>query len=64
MADHVFQAYVYGDYESGQCAAFLVNNHSSDASVNFRNVAYQLPAKSISILPDCEVIAFNTAKVM
>ncbi|EXB60111.1 Beta-galactosidase 16 [Morus notabilis] len=57
------QAYVYGDYKSGDCAAFLVNNGSKDAEVLFYNVLYQLPRKSISILPDCKAVAFNTAKV-
>lgn len=31
--------------------------------VVFRNVSYFLPAWSVSILPDCKNVAFNTAKV-
>lgn len=56
------QAYVFGD-QSGKCAAFLVNNNSREnAAVMFQNNSFQLPPKSISILPDCRTIAFNTAK--
>ncbi|CAA0811607.1 Beta-galactosidase 13, partial [Striga hermonthica] len=43
------------------CAAFLTNNNSrEDATINFRGVDYFLPAKSISILPDCRTVVFNT----
>lgn len=55
------QAYVYhGD--SGGCAAFLVNANGQKALVKFQNSTYDLPPKSISILPDCKTVAFNTAK--
>lgn len=57
------QAYVFSG-DSGACAAFLVNTDSrTSATVRFQNLTYQLPPKSISILPDCKVVAFNTAKV-
>ncbi|XP_050227152.1 beta-galactosidase 16-like [Mercurialis annua] len=57
------QAYVFNT-ASGECSAFLVNNDTANsASVQFRNSSYDLPAKSISILPDCINVAFNTAKV-
>lgn len=56
------QAYVF-QVKSGECAAFLVNKGPKDASVVFQNSPYQLPRKSISILPDCKTVAFNTAKV-
>ncbi|XP_057490523.1 beta-galactosidase 16 isoform X1 [Actinidia eriantha] len=50
--------------KSGECAAFLVNNDGrKDAAVTFRNLTYELPPQSISILPDCKNVAFNTAKV-
>lgn len=50
--------------KSGGCAAFLMNNDSkTDALVVFQNVTYGLPPSSISILPDCKNVAFNTAKV-
>ncbi|XP_008219605.1 PREDICTED: beta-galactosidase 16 [Prunus mume] len=48
---------------SGECAAFLVNKGPKHATVLFQESSYQLPPKSISILPDCKKVAFNTAKV-
>ncbi|CAA7405284.1 unnamed protein product [Spirodela intermedia] len=49
---------------SGKCAAFLSNSdRRHSATVQFRNAVYELPAKSISILPDCHTVVFNTAKV-
>ncbi|KAJ4842903.1 hypothetical protein Tsubulata_043380, partial [Turnera subulata] len=57
------QAYVFKG-TSGDCAAFLVNNDATrNANVIFQNISYTLPKKSISILPDCKTIRFNTAKV-
>ncbi|KAJ0041462.1 hypothetical protein Pint_27447 [Pistacia integerrima] len=57
------EAYVYQE-ETGGCVAFLVNNDGrNNASIQFRNVSYQLLPKSISILSDCENVIFNTAKV-
>ncbi|KAM6559512.1 hypothetical protein CsatA_028751 [Cannabis sativa] len=61
--DDIHQAYVYGDYNSEECVAFLVNSHMKDVTVQFHNVSYFLPHNSISILPDCKNIAFNTAKI-
>lgn len=57
------QAHVY--YKSpDDCAAFLANyGSSSDATVDFRGKSYFLPAWSVSILPDCVNVVFNTAKV-
>lgn len=50
--------------ESGSCAAFLANiNTESDAKVTFKGSLYQLPAWSVSILPDCKTVAYNTAQV-
>ncbi|MCD9645778.1 Beta-galactosidase 6 [Datura stramonium] len=60
------QAYVFSGSDSGtKCSAFLVNTDSGNKSVavRFRNLTYQLPPKSISILPDCKTVTFNTAKV-
>ncbi|KAF4351411.1 hypothetical protein F8388_001031 [Cannabis sativa] len=62
--DELHQAYVYGDYNSEECVAFLVNSHMKDVTVQFHNVSYFLPHNSISILPDCKNIAFNTAKAV
>ncbi|KAF7840150.1 beta-galactosidase 6 [Senna tora] len=52
------------EVEKGGCVAFLINNdRNKQVDVQFRNRSYQLLPKSISILPDCENVAFNTAKV-
>ncbi|KAI3758607.1 hypothetical protein L6452_06174 [Arctium lappa] len=55
-------AYVYNT-SSGECAVFLVNNGSREGVVVFWNTTYNLPSKSISILPGCKTVAFNTAMV-
>ncbi|KAH7279619.1 hypothetical protein KP509_37G026600 [Ceratopteris richardii] len=57
------EGHVYTD-ESDTCAAFLANIDSeSDATVTFRGKSYHLPAWSVSILPDCKEVVFNTAQV-
>ncbi|KAL9233365.1 hypothetical protein vseg_008379 [Gypsophila vaccaria] len=57
------KAYVFQG-ESEGCAAFLVNNDTRNATtVVFQNRSYRLPPKSISILPDCVNVTFNTAKI-
>ncbi|CAN4083968.1 unnamed protein product [Withania somnifera] len=58
------EAHVY--YKtSDDCAAFLANYRSnSDADVTFNGKSYFLPAWSVSILPDCKKVIFNTAKVV
>ncbi|XWS62745.1 hypothetical protein CRYUN_Cryun06bG0037200 [Craigia yunnanensis] len=57
------QAHVFSS-KSGGCAAFLSNyNMRSDARVTFNNMHYDLPRWSISILPDCQNVVYNTAKV-
>ncbi|GLJ54757.1 hypothetical protein SUGI_1176190 [Cryptomeria japonica] len=49
----------------GVCAAFLSNSDEEhDKYVIFQNKSYHLPAWSVSILPDCKNVAFNTAKVL
>ncbi|OVA13906.1 D-galactoside/L-rhamnose binding SUEL lectin domain [Macleaya cordata] len=49
---------------SNECAAFLANvDGSLDANVTFNGKLYKLPAWSVSILPDCKNVVFNTAKV-
>ncbi|KAF3455018.1 hypothetical protein FNV43_RR05466 [Rhamnella rubrinervis] len=52
-------------YKTGSaCAAFLANvDTQSDATVTFSGKSYKLPAWSVSILPDCKNVAFNTAKI-
>ncbi|KAJ8763332.1 hypothetical protein K2173_002215 [Erythroxylum novogranatense] len=57
------QAHVFSS-DSGDCAAFLSNyNHGSTKRVRFNNILYSLPPWSISILPDCKNVVFNTAQV-
>uniref|UniRef100_M0ZWC9 beta-galactosidase n=1 Tax=Solanum tuberosum TaxID=4113 RepID=M0ZWC9_SOLTU len=57
------QAHVFSSGK-GNCAAFLSNYDSnSAATVVFNNKHFNLPPWSISILPDCSHVAFNTAKV-
>eukprot|EP00249_Psilotum_nudum_P027019 c34249_g1_i1 orf=587-3136(-) len=49
--------------ESESCAAFLANNDISNATVQFNGQTYDLPAWSVSILPNCKDVIFNSAKV-
>ncbi|KAL2938303.1 Beta-galactosidase 8 [Bienertia sinuspersici] len=50
--------------KSGLCAAFLANvGNQSSATVKFKGNSYQLPAWSVSILPDCKNVVLNTAKI-
>ncbi|XXG74073.1 hypothetical protein AAC387_Pa07g2886 [Persea americana] len=57
------EAHVYKT-GSGTCAAFLANvGTQSDATVNFNGNTYHLPAWSVSILPGCKNVVFNTAKI-
>ncbi|KAF6137181.1 hypothetical protein GIB67_030945, partial [Kingdonia uniflora] len=58
-----YMAHVF-NYHAEGCAAFLMNSNSkSYATVTFRNMHYNLPPLSISILPECKNTVFNTAKV-
>lgn len=60
---NILQAEVYTD-SSGGCAAFISNvDDKNDKTVEFRNTSYHVPAWSVSILPDCKNVVFNTAKV-
>ncbi|XP_024031423.1 beta-galactosidase 9 isoform X1 [Morus notabilis] len=46
------------------CSAFLANiDEHRSASVTFLGQKYTLPPWSVSILPDCKSVVFNTAKV-
>ncbi|XP_020089136.1 beta-galactosidase 3 isoform X3 [Ananas comosus] len=57
------EADVYTD-PSGGCVAFLANiDEEKDKLVVFQNKSYNIPAWSVSILPDCKNVVFNTAKV-
>ncbi|GFY87478.1 glycosyl hydrolase family 35 protein [Actinidia rufa] len=57
------EAYVF-QKDSGGCVAFLVNNNGREGvTVQFHNTSFELLPKSISILPDCENVIFNSATV-
>ncbi|XP_071702809.1 beta-galactosidase 3-like isoform X2 [Rutidosis leptorrhynchoides] len=57
------QAHVFSP-DSRPCAAFLSNYDPNNiAKVTFNNKHYTLSPWSISILPDCNNVAFNTAQV-
>ncbi|KAL7125494.1 hypothetical protein ABFS83_14G120600 [Erythranthe nasuta] len=47
------------------CVAFLTNNNTKEAgTIQFRGVDYYMPPKSISILPDCKTVVYNTQRVV
>ncbi|XP_078440385.1 beta-galactosidase 8 [Wolffia australiana] len=49
---------------TGTCAVFLANIDSTrDAVVTFNGNSYKLPAWSVSILPDCKTVVFNSAQI-
>ncbi|GAV62903.1 Glyco_hydro_35 domain-containing protein/Gal_Lectin domain-containing protein [Cephalotus follicularis] len=59
------EARVYEKVESKICAAFLTNNNTKMAqTMKFRGQEYYLPARSISILPDCETVVYNTQTIV
>nr|CAB3468249.1 unnamed protein product [Digitaria exilis] len=63
VLNEIYLAYVFKS-SSGACAAFLSNyKTNAAASVVFNGRRYNLPAWSISVLPDCKTAVFNTATV-
>ncbi|KAJ9189570.1 hypothetical protein P3X46_000845 [Hevea brasiliensis] len=47
------------------CAAFLTNNDTRDGhTVKFRGREFHLPPRSISVLPDCKTVVYNTMTVV
>ncbi|KAG9445334.1 hypothetical protein H6P81_016674 [Aristolochia fimbriata] len=57
------EAHIYKG-SSGSCATFISNmDEEDDKILQFQNVSYHVPAWSVSILPDCKNVAFNTAQV-
>ena len=47
------------------CAAFITNNHTNQAAtISFRGSNYFLPAHSISVLPDCKTVVYNTQNIV
>jgi len=58
------QVIVYEKKGSNLCAAFITNNHTqTPKTISFRGSDYYLPPRSISILPDCKTVVFNTQNV-
>ncbi|TKY67659.1 Beta-galactosidase 14 [Spatholobus suberectus] len=56
---------VYEKPGSDLCAAFLTNNHTkAPTTIKFRGLDYYLPPRSISILPDCKTVVFNTQQIV
>lgn len=61
---HSLQVRYYEKPGSNICAAFLTNNNSKMAqTVNFKGQEYYLPPRSISVLPDCKTVVYNTQTV-
>ncbi|GMH16362.1 hypothetical protein Nepgr_018203 [Nepenthes gracilis] len=59
------EAIWYEKPETGICAAFLKNNDTHHPhTIKFRGKDYYLPKRSISILPDCETVVFNTEQIV
>ncbi|GFY98543.1 beta-galactosidase 15 [Actinidia rufa] len=55
-------ATIYATNETASC--FFGNiNTTSDATIHFQGTEYNVPAWSVSILPDCKNEVYNTAKV-
>lgn len=49
----------------GQSSCFFSNaNETTDATITYKDVKYNVPAWSVSILPDCKNDVYNTAKVV
>ncbi|KAJ3692808.1 hypothetical protein LUZ60_011903 [Juncus effusus] len=58
------EAWIYEKPDEKVCVAFLTNtNKKVDSTVSFRGVDYFLPRHSISILPDCKTVVYNTQRV-
>ncbi|GAU33634.1 hypothetical protein TSUD_310420 [Trifolium subterraneum] len=56
---------VFENPKANICAAFITNNHTTEAAtINFRGSNYFLPAHSISVLPDCKTVVYNTQSVV
>ncbi|CAN0878842.1 Beta-galactosidase 14 [Linum grandiflorum] len=56
---------IYETPETDICSAFLTNNNTRlGQTVSFRGHDYYLPARSISILPDCKTVVLNTATIV
>ncbi|KAJ6428139.1 hypothetical protein OIU84_023538 [Salix udensis] len=49
--------------EKGSSCFFANTDSKNDTTINFQGIDYKVPAWSVSILPDCENVVYNTAKV-
>ncbi|KAF5735934.1 beta-galactosidase 13-like [Tripterygium wilfordii] len=59
------EAQIYEKPGTDICAAFLSNNNSrTPATVTFRGHQYYLPQHSISIVPDCKTVVYNTKMIV
>ncbi|GMH17864.1 hypothetical protein Nepgr_019705 [Nepenthes gracilis] len=59
------EAFWFEKPEKGICAAFLKNTNTHVAkTIKFRGKKFTIPKKSVSILPDCETIVFNTEQIV
>ncbi|KAF3440327.1 hypothetical protein FNV43_RR18611 [Rhamnella rubrinervis] len=59
------EARFYEDQRRSVCAAFLCNNNTMiPLTITFRGGNYYLPPHSISILPDCKNVVYNTQSVV
>lgn len=58
---HALQARIYEKPGSNICAVFLLNIITrTPTTTTFRGSKYYLPQHSISNLPDCKTVVFNT----
>ncbi|KAJ7967162.1 Beta-galactosidase [Quillaja saponaria] len=56
---------VYKKAGTNICAAFLTNNDTKKATtIKFRGDEFYLPPRSISILPDCKTVVYNTLTIV
>jgi hypothetical protein len=65
MVEDSLEATVWEQPGTDVCSAFLNNNRSKESStIKFRGGEYYLPPKSISILPDCKTVVYNTMTIV
>ncbi|WCJ39872.1 beta-galactosidase 11 [Euphorbia peplus] len=51
--------------QPGECAAFITNNDTKKIqTINFRGKQYLLPPRSISVLPDCQTVVYNSMRIV
>ncbi|KHN33673.1 Beta-galactosidase 13 [Glycine soja] len=63
--NHFHEVRTFERVGTNMCAAFITNNHTMEpATINFRGTNYFLPPHSISILPDCKTVVFNTQQIV